>query len=94
MLLKWPPFFLLRKFTSTPLVAVYIRPDSNNNRRSEAVNDPKRHWATGGIVAKSRGAGTKIRTSKSEALVLSQKETASPSLLAPSCQPSLLAQAC
>ncbi len=43
MIIKCRPFFLPREYTAILLVAVYIPPSSNNNNRSEALNDLYKH---------------------------------------------------
>ncbi len=43
MIIKCRPFYLPREFTAILLVAVYIPPSSNNNNRSEALNDLYQH---------------------------------------------------
>ncbi len=43
MIIKCRPFYLPREYTAILLVAVYIPPSSNNNNRSEALNDLYQH---------------------------------------------------
>ncbi len=43
MIIKWRPFYLPGEYTAILLVAVYIPPSSNNNNRSEALNDLYQH---------------------------------------------------
>ncbi len=43
MIITCRPFYLPREFTAILLVAVYIPPSSNNNNRSEALNDLYQH---------------------------------------------------
>ncbi len=43
MIIKCRPFYLPREYTAILLIAVYIPPSSNNNNRSEALNDLYQH---------------------------------------------------
>ncbi len=43
MIIKCQPFYLPREYTAMLLVAVYIPPSSNDNNRSEALNDLYQH---------------------------------------------------
>ncbi len=43
MIIKCRPFYLPREYSAILLVAVYIPPSSNNNNRSEALNDLYQH---------------------------------------------------
>ncbi len=43
MIIKCRPFYLPREYTAILLVAVYIPPSSNNNNRSEALNELYQH---------------------------------------------------
>ncbi len=43
MIIKCRPFYIPREYTAILLVAVYIPPSSNNNNRSETLNDLYQH---------------------------------------------------
>ncbi len=45
LIIKCRPFYLPREYTAILLVAVYIPPSSNNNNRSEALNDLYQHMS-------------------------------------------------